>query len=682
MLTLRRAAVFLVVIILSMPSTSGATPDPAFHFEVKEGNNLNCFLRDGRTAAHLVLRSGQALRILVAFPAGNSGIGLWFQPQETGADWAIDSLPTALTARDSAGRPLHGISFETSIAVQTLAPKQAVLSSVRILRDYESSQVLPKELIARPALSGNQIVWSRNRLDGAAGFRLTLEVIDGKLLPDGQISAGAQGRIKLRVTALSGEIPLSPLSGTALLNGKQTQDEAAVNTLTFLSYQEKFLAGSWRFNTYFGRDTLMSVRLLMPVLAPEAVEAGLRAVLARLASDGEVAHEESIGEFAVLTHKKQQGTLSATPILDYTMIDGNYLLAPVVADYLLDDPEGRNRAARYLHADVGSYGAAKSSAGAALVRNLRFVATKAAEFARDPAYENLISLKPGRPNGQWRDSSDGLGGGRYPYDVNAVLVPAALAAAHRLLQSGLLDPFLATGDREILSHAAADATVWRQRAPDLFNMTIDNGNAHAAIDSYAKQLGVPAASALAALRANAVSFHAISLDASGKPIPIVHSDEGFELLLAMPAPATLDRDVDSVIRPFPLGLMTEAGMLVANPVFADTALKARFTNHAYHGTVVWSWQQALFASGLQRQLRRTDLPEPVRQHLLAAQQTLWRAIRATRSVQSSELWSWRFEGGHYQIAPFGASGTDVDESNAAQLWSSVYLAVREPPGSF
>jgi hypothetical protein len=533
-------------------------------------------------------------------------------------------------------------------------------------------------LVTRSAFSGNQIVWSRNRLDGTPGYRLTLEVIDGKLLPDGQISASTQGRIKLRVTALSGETPLVPLSGTALLNGKQTQDAAAVNTLTFLSYQEKFLAGSWRFNTYFGRDTLMSVRLLMPVLAPEAIEAGMRAVLARLASDGEVAHEESIGEFAVLTHKRQQGTLSDTPILDYSMIDGNYLLAPVLAHYLLDDPEGKNRAVGYLRADVGSDGGAKSSAGAALVRNLRFVATKAAKFARDPTYENLISLKPGRPNGQWRDSGDGLGGGRYPYDVNAVLVPAALEATHRLLQSGLLEPFLAAGDRELLSHAAADATVWRQRAPGLFDMTIDNGNAHAAIDSYAKQLGVPAASALAALGTNAVSFHAISLDASGKPIPIVNSDEGFELLFATPTPTALDRDVDSVIRPFPLGLMTDTGMLVANPVFADAALKARFTNHAYDGTVVWSWQQALFASGLERQLRRTDLPEAVRQHLVTAQQTLWRAIRATQSVQSSELWSWRFEGGHYRIAPFGASSTDADESNAAQLWSSVYLAVREP----
>jgi hypothetical protein len=175
-----------------------------------------------------------------------------------------------------------------------------------------------------------------------------------------------------------------------------------------------------------------------------------------------------------------------------------------------------------------------------------------------------------------------------------------------------------------------------------------------------------------------VSFHAISLAASGKPVSIVNSDETLALLFATPEPAALDRAVESVIRPFPLGLLTDAGMVVANPVFADATLQARFTNHAYHGTVVWSWQQALFASGLERQLARTDLPEPVRQHLLSAQQTLWRAIQTTQSVQSSELWSWRFEGSRYHVAPFGASGADADESNAAQLWSSVYLAVRAP----
>ena len=655
--TLLRAATLLVVLLA------------AFHFEAKEGHNLNYFLREDKTAAHLVLRSGPDPRILVAFPAGNSGVGLWFQPVQTPAEWVVDSAPKATTARDSAGRPLYGIAFESSIGVAQLAPKQAVLSSVRVLRDYQSAGTLPGEVVVRPEVAGNTLTWSRNRLDGAAGYRLALEVLDGKLLADGRISAGADGQIKLRVTALSGEIPLTPLAGTALLNGKENRDERARDTLTFLSYKEKFLAGSWRFNTYFGRDTLMSVRLLMPVLAPEATEAGLGAVLARLSTKGEVAHEETIGEFAVLTHKRQDGSLSDAPIMDYAMIDGNYLLAPVIAAYLLDDPDGKQRAAGYL----------KASAGEALIRNLRLVATSAAKFAAEPRYENLISLKPGRKTGQWRDSEDGIGGGRYPYDVNAVLVPAALEATARVLDSGLLDSFLSPGDRELLGHAAVDAETWRKRAPSLFNMTIDNASARAAIDAYAQKIGVSATEALGSLGSgNTVSFHAISIDASGKPVPIVNSDETLELLFATPAPATLEHDMETVIRPFPLGLMTDAGMVVANPVFADAAVQARFTNHAYHGTVVWSWQQALFASGLERQLARTDLPQPVRQHLLAAQQTLWQAIRATQSVQSSELWSWRFEGGHYRIVPFGANGTDVDESNAAQLWSSVYLAVRAP----
>jgi hypothetical protein len=664
MLTIRRAMALLVALL-------GITQAPAsaFHFEVKEGQNINCFLRDGKVAAHLVLRSGAVPRILVAFPAGNSGVGLWFQRQDTAAEWVVDSLPRVKSTRDSAGRPLYGITFETSIALRSLVPRQAVLSSVRVLRDYETSGSAPEEVLVRPGLSGNTIDWSRNRLDGAAGYRLTLEVVDGMLRPDGQISAGADGRIKLRVTALSGEVPLTPLFGAALLNGTESPDIKARDTLTFLSYEEKFLAGSWRFNTYFGRDTLLSVRLLLPVLAPEATEAGLRSVLARLSADGEVAHEESIGEFAVLEHKKQDGTSSDAPILDYNMIDGNYLLAPVIATYLLDHPQGKKRATSYLGA---------ASAGQVLLRNLRLVARSAAKFAADPRYPNLISLKPGRAAGEWRDSGDGIGGGRYPYDVNAVLVPAALEATHRLLESGLLDLFLTAGDRELLSHTATTAKVWREHAPSLFNMTIDNGKARTAVESYARKIGVPATQALASLGGNTVSFHAISLDAAGKPVPIVNSDEGFELLFATPAPATLDHDVASVVRPFPLGLMTDAGMLVANPVFANTTLEGRFTNHAYHGTVVWSWQQALFASGLERQLARTDLPQSVRERLLAARQTIWQAIRATRSISNSELWSWRFEDGRYRIAPFGASGTDVDESNAAQLWSSVYLAVKAP----
>ncbi len=53
-------------------------------------------------------------------------------------------------------------------------------------------------------------------------------------------------------------------------------------------------------------------------------------------------------------------------------------------------------------------------------------------------------------------------------------------------------------------------------------------------------------------------------------------------------------------------------------------------------------------------------------------------IKVGREVQNSELWSWAFADGRYQVVAFGAGKQDVDESNAAQLWSTVYLAVQPP----
>lgn len=674
---LRIAALCLVALALDGPSIAYAR-EALLRFEVNEGRNLNEFLRQGDTAAHLVLRSGRDLRVLVAFPAGDSGVALWFQRLQVPARWTLEASPRAIQARDSRGRALHGILFEASVAARRLMIRQALLSSIRVLRNYQGTGTAPQEILVRPVLAGHTLTWSRTRLDGAPGYRLTLEVMHGSLLPGAQgISSGPDGRILLRITALSGERPLTPLSGAQLFNGSEARDTRARDTLTFLSYKEKYLAGSWRFDTYFGRDTLMSVRLLMPVLTPQAIEAGLRAVLARLAPDGEVAHEETIGEFAVLTHQKEDGVLSDAPILDYGMIDGNELLAPVTAAYLLDTAEGKRRSAVFLRENVAISGP-QTLAGQALLRNLRLVVTQAAPFAAAARYENLLALKPGHTAGEWRDSTDGIGGGRYPYDVNAVFMPAALDATAHLLDSGLLDPFLAPGDRKLLARAAAEATIWRRSAPPLFDVTLDNASARAAITAYAQHVGVPATDALAALGAGPVTFHAVSLDAAGRPVPILNSDEGFALLFTTPAPDELDAEVRSVMRPFPAGLLTGAGLLVANPAFASAGLQARFTSHAYHGTVVWSWQQALFASGLARQLERVDLPDPIKEHLLKAQKTLWRVIHATQSLESSELWSWRFQGGHYSVAPFGSSSSDVDESNAAQLWSSVYLAVKPP----
>jgi hypothetical protein len=680
---LRSAAVgclsFLSFFWLLLTAAPASAAPPQLAFEVRQGRILNYFLREGPVSAHVVLRSGPMPRILVAFPAGNSGVALWFARQGGKALWTIDGQPRPVHASDEKGRPLYGIAVDATLADPRLDIHQAVLSSVRVLRDYQTAGTLPGGISIPPSLKGRVLTWSRDRLDGGAGYRLKIEVLDGRVTGR-RILAGTDGRIRLQITGLTGETPLVPLEGRDLLRTPDGSDIAAKETLAFLAYREKLLAGSWRFDTYFGRDTLMSLRLLMPVLSPTAVEDGLGSVLARLSPSGEVAHEEDIGEQAVLDHMKTNGSRSAAPVYDYKMIDEDYLLAPVAAAWLLQSG-AKTRSAAFLAEPVGGPLDQRSTRGAALVRNLRLVVQSASAFAQAPVVAHLIGLKAGIPVGDWRDSDTGLGGGRYPYDVDAVLVPAALEAAGRLAASGLLSPYLSRSDRELFAGAAQMGTVWRERAPPLFAVTLSHSVAANAIEIYADAQGVPAQPALAALGSRAVRFHALSLAASGEPIPVMHSDEGFLLLFENPEPRELDRIASLSMRPFPAGLMTGVGMVVANPVFCAPALQRLFSRNAYHGTVVWSWQQALFAAGLARQLERKDLPPQVRADLLEAQRVLWSAIEATRSMRNAELWSWAYAAGHYQLRPFGSSSADADESNAAQLWSTVYLAVKPPtPG--
>jgi glycogen debranching enzyme len=664
----------ILLLALACGTALGArmTPRADPPFVQKEGLNLNSFVRKGPVAAHIVLRSGSDPRLIVAFPAGNSGVGLWFDRVQGAPQWTMAAPATPVTVTDTKGRPLHGVSFTAGIRAPRLTPKQAVLSSVRVLRDYQALGTAPAELLTSVGMRGDTLTWERDRLDGAPGYRLSVRIIGGRW--DGHsIVAAADGRITLSITALTGETPLTPVPIAGLLTPQANADAGARRALEFLSYREKFLAGSWRFNTYFGRDTLMSVRLLMPVLQPAAVETGLNSVLERLSDKGQVAHEEDIGEFAILDHLKADGNKSDAPTYNYNMIDGDFMLAPVARAWLIDDPRGRARAAVFLAQRHG-----KERAGDALMRNLRYVLRRATPFAKNPTPSNLISLNPGMDAGEWRDSNDGLGGGRFPYDVNAIFVPAALDAAAAMDRAGLLAPYMTPDDREAFAQLSDIEATWRAHVPGLFAMAIPAARARAAISAYAAQAGVPATAALQAVDPAGLRFNAIALDAKGAPVPIENSDEGFALLFGRPDHAALTTAAEVIGKPFPAGLMTGAGMLVANPAFAPNSLAAKFGPNAYHGTVIWSWQQALAAAGLERQLTRSDVSPAVRAKLRATQQCLWRAIAATRQVQSSELWSWRYSGGRYEVAAFGASGRDVDESNAAQLWSTVYLALKRP----
>lgn len=668
----------LVIVLAFMPGpVLAADADAPLQFRITEGDVLNAFHQQGDVAAHLLLSSGEKPRILVAFPAGNSGVGVWFEYSAQPVTWALGKVAGS-ERKDAGGRTLRGIVAEAEVQAPDLVVRDAVLGSVRVLRDYQLDVAYPPEAGARPRIDGNGIRWKRDRLDGAPGYEIELQLLSGQVRGgDGKplvlVPARKGAPIRLRITALTGETPLTPLAPGELLNSSAGNDEHARQALRFLSYREKFLAGSWRFDTYFGRDTLMSLRLLMPALQPEAIEDGLASVLERLNLRGEVAHEEDIGEFAVLRHRKEGGSGDA-PIYDYGMIDDDYMLAPVAAAYLLDTDAGRKRASAFLARKTSS----GETLGAALVRNFDFVLSTSRTFAQNPAAGNLVAIKPGRSTGQWRDSENGLAGGRYAYDVNAVWIPTALSAIARIQAQGQLAQYAATGKRPAFAAAEGWAEVWSKHAPALFAVDFDAVTAREKVRDHAAKTGVDAGPALASLPDGSLRFAALSLDAQQRPIPVLHSDVGFALLFADPPVVAVDAMVNSALRPFPAGLLTDIGMVSANPAYAGASVQALFGNNAYHGTGVWSWQQALMAAGLQRQLARRDLPAPVRTRLRDAQTRLWKAIDASSALRTSELWSWSYANGRYTVVPFGQGRDDVDESNAAQLWSTVYLAIPRP----
>jgi len=616
----------------------------------------------------LLLRSGTEPRILVAFPAGNSGVGLWFETTSRPVAWKLVTAPAPVMVLDEKRRPLRGIEFEVEADAAELRPRAAVLSSVRVLRDFELQGKAPAEVMVAPRRTGGRLSWARDRLDAAPGYRLTIEARAGADVSAERFGAANGAPLRLRIQALTGETPLKPLN--SLLAQSAGDDARARNALAFLSYQEKFLAGSWRFDTYFGRDTLIAAMLLAPVLEPQAVESALASVLDRLAPDGEVAHEEDIGEFAVLRNSREGRGPVATPIFDYGMVDDDFMLAPL-AEHLLDQ-HGRARVRGFL----AGKGAGGVTRGSALARNLCWVIERAAAFATEPRATNLVGIKPGRMTGNWRDSEQGLGRGRYAYDVNAALVPAALAAAARLAEGGLLDEYLDDSQRRTLSQAGPWARVWAARAPAFFAIDIPASQARADITAYAREIGVDGERALRAMGQQPLAFHALSLDEQGRPVPILHSDEGFRLLLAQPPPDEIERCLEAIMRPFPAGLVTDAGVVVANPALASPDLRREFSRFAYHGTVIWSWQQALLAAGIERQLRRADLPAALQEKLQRARSQLWAVIERSKALRTSELWSWSYANGAYQPVAFGRPGADVDESNAAQLWSTVYLGLR------
>jgi hypothetical protein len=112
--------------------------------------------------------------------------------------------------------------------------------------------------------------------------------------------------------------------------------------------------------------------------------------------------------------QNNQSELGNTPEYNYVMVDTDFLLLPVLADYFLNYPQGRNRSteffARNSTLNQGTF-------EELLIKNVDHVLNLSMPFALNATQENLVQIRDPLV-GNWRDSGTGLGYGIYPFDVN------------------------------------------------------------------------------------------------------------------------------------------------------------------------------------------------------------------------------------------------------------------------
>lgn len=254
-------------------------------------------------------------RLLVAWPAGNSGAVSYFAP----ANGINGSLTIELT-NSSVGSPLGPVykdaenngnatvGIETQFTLNDSAVLSvAVLGSIRTIRDFtEGPSILyPKIQNATEYTTTSDGGVSLNRLwlDNITTTTLTFTPIDSKqkvtldnatVKFDGGTYIFSASFDYPQLTQFTAKDVLAPDS-QSLMDQQPSQTES----LSFLSYTTKLTAGAWRFLTYFGRDSMISALLLEPILSQGengAMEAVLAGVLERInMTDGSVCHEETIG---------------------------------------------------------------------------------------------------------------------------------------------------------------------------------------------------------------------------------------------------------------------------------------------------------------------------------------------------------------------------------------------------
>jgi hypothetical protein len=370
------------------------------------------------------------------------------------------------------------------------------------------------------------------------------------------------------------------------------------------------------------------------------------------------------------------------------MLDDEFQLPVLSAQYLADTSVSANRKRAFL---LEKTGAGKTRLQL-LLREIGLVTSLTRPYVQTPRATNLVSF-PRRDathwrSASWRDSDAGYAGGRFAMDINVIWVPRALESV-----AGILRAFEKLGfDLSTLDSLAPEAS-----SSPLGDYSRNSGTLQHAIEIWKgarrhflvtlspAQLRVHTRAKLAWLPArerrywqklmadqgepkDSLTFLALSLDAEGRPIPVVNTDPSTELFLR----DTLDQtaaseDILPFQRSFPVGLFVEGlGPLVANDAYATREIWDRFQADQYHGPrVVWGREVNLLFLGLANQISASardsrDLEKLLRQTLAA--------VNAS-GLQHNELWSYQIKAGKLVPVRYGTS-SDV------QLWNTTNLVVQ------
>lgn len=786
------------------------------YFEIRTGNEINLLYQGREISSNIFLSSKGKNRVLAGFLNGNSCVSLFFDetvfPENSDIAFEIKDKLKEVTAENKKTYILWKVKSNKKKLVIT----DIIADSIRTARDRshktfetyngkEIDRVLWREKFAKnnPAMNipggwikpeinlikkddgRTLITFYRTTLDkkfGTYGELLFPKYVD-VIKEENFVKLEGNKDIAFEFLATSTFPALTPFKKEELISEKflerinkkepiilsREDDELSkalkeyakyyslsLRDLLFLSYKEVFLAGSWRYLTYFGRDTMMTVMLMGEVISREGYEAGMQSILDRLSHEGAVAHEdnswwqaegERISEFNRLISEGETGKAGELinkiydENYDYKMIDDDFMFSIMLLNYLkrsdIEDKSsfmtGVNRS-EVLEKETDNRLAIVKNFNMVLEKSLPYFKTFKELTAEIPdlteegnkkLIEKLVRINYGEKVGDWRDSEGGMGEGVYPGNVNVYLVPGALKAIYKVLQNiygtiGSVEELKIMGEKhgllsllEILNSFKDNRSTFFEEfincwsgAREHFRVKLSmtevikrvknyiEGNQDFSEEDRKLILSLPVSFSETCkigefienikcpdMLKEGVEFYALSIDEEGHPVEVINSDMGFGFVMDELDIKEMEEAVKVASLNYPLGLMTEGGLLTASPALSNNKRLWQILGPgAYHGTVVWSWQMAMLTKGLL--YRSGTLPSRALSVLVGEMRNLAAKMlnieNAIGEMRNFELWGVKpdYETGKMVATGYG-EGSET-ESNAVQLWSTLALTMVNP----